>query len=179
MISRLPACAPRPTAGYHGPSLFYTSLCCNMSMRRGKTYNAKRHICEPPPTPTELERLARQVGYAGNPEHKRNPGDFGLTPPSCPRADKSLCDVARIFRRKDALALLRAGIGRGLISRQWVDKFPQNVWAVTEDGQPVEAQLENQAQGTYHGYPMPESDPFRNVVLEQWSRRGLVSEAND
>jgi hypothetical protein len=129
-----------------------------MSMRRGKTYNAKRHICEPPPTPTELERLARQVGYAGNPEHKRNPGDFGLTPPSCPRADKSLCDVARIFRRKDALVLLRAGIGRG---------------------QPVEAQLENQAQGTYHGYPMPESDPFRNVVLEQWSRRGLVSEAND
>ncbi|HSQ08918.1 MAG TPA: hypothetical protein VLM84_14675, partial [Chromatiaceae bacterium] len=87
-----------------------------------------------------------------------NPGDFGLTPPSCPRADKSLCDVARIFRRKDALVLLRAGIGRG---------------------QPVEAQLENQAQGTYHGYPMPESDPFRNVVLEQWSRRGLVSEAND
>jgi hypothetical protein len=150
-----------------------------MSMRRGKTYNAKRHICEPPPTPTELERLARQVGYAGNPEHKRNPGDFGLTPPSCPRADKSLCDVARIFRRKDALVLLRAGIGRGLISRQWVDKFPHIVRAVTEDGQPVEAQLENQAQGTYHGYPMPESDPFRNVVLEQWSRRGLVSEAND
>ena len=27
------------------------------------------------------ERLNQRVVYGGNPEHKRNPGDFGLSPP--------------------------------------------------------------------------------------------------
>ena len=29
--------------------------------------------------------------------------------------------------------------------------FPQNIWAVTLDGSPVEAQLENASSGIYHG----------------------------
>lgn len=37
-----------------------------------------------------LAKLASQVKYGGNPEHKRNPGNFGLTPPSGPRPGKSL-----------------------------------------------------------------------------------------
>lgn len=32
-----------------------------------------------------------------------------------------------------------------------------------------EAQLENHEQGTYHGYPMPESDPLTSQVLAWWS----------
>lgn len=47
-------------------------------------------------------------------------------------------------------------------------KWPQNIWAVTDEGCPVEAQLENQVQGTYHGYPMPEADPMRKEILERW-----------
>jgi hypothetical protein len=30
------------------------------------------------------------------------------------------------------------------------------------------AELENHGQGCYHGYPMPQDDPFRNEVLKQW-----------
>ncbi len=36
------------------------------------------------------------------------------------------------------------------------------------DGVPLEAQLDNQDAGTYHGYPMPEDDPLRVSVLEAW-----------
>ncbi len=145
-------------------------------MRSRTAFNAKRRLCDPRPPEAELLRLSRQVGYGGNPEHKRNPGDFGLTPPAGPRADKSLCDEVGIFRRQEALRLLREGIRRGLISAhlisaQGVNAFPQNVWAVTDDGRPLEAQLENQTRGTYHGYPMPPTDPLRAVILDLWSRR--------
>jgi hypothetical protein len=36
------------------------------------------------------------------------------------------------------------------------------------EGVPLEAQLENAANGTYHGYPMPEDDPFRDIVIARW-----------
>jgi hypothetical protein len=114
------------------------------------------------------EDLLQRVRYGGNPEHKRNPGDFGLTPPSIPRPDKSLCDAVGIFRKPEAEQLLREGIRRGLVSMHERRGFPQNIWAVTKDGQPVEAQLENAERGVYHGYPMPLSDPFFHEVLSRW-----------
>ena len=46
--------------------------------------------------------------------------------------------------------------------------YPQNVWSVSADGVPLEAQLENPANGTYHGYPMPEDDAFREIVISKW-----------
>jgi hypothetical protein len=107
-----------------------------------------------------------KVRYSGNPEHKRNPGDFGLNPPSGPRPGKTLCDQAKIYRRTEALTLLREGLLKGAFSEQERDGWPQNVWAVTEGGEPLEAQLEG--QGIYHGYPMAETDPFREKVLERW-----------
>jgi len=67
------------------------------------------------------------------------------------------------------LRLLWEGIRRGLISNQMRGRFPQNIWAVTSDGAPLEAQLENPDMGIYHGYPLPEHDPFRKRVLERWS----------
>ena len=112
----------------------------------------------------QIEKLR----YAGNPEHKRRPGDFGLDPPSSPRPGKTLCDSVQIFTRSEALQLLREGIEKGTFSEQTRDGWPQNVWAVTQDGYPLEAQLEG--QGSYHGYPMPESDPFRDKVLERWAQ---------
>lgn len=131
-------------------------------------FNPKRRIAAAP-DPDALDDLAARVRYGGNPEHKRNPGDFGLTPPARPRADKSKCDWAGIVERAVALRLLREGIRRGLVSEQRRGGYPQNVWALTDDGYPLEAQLENSVSGAYHGYPMPETDPFRDVVLERWT----------
>jgi len=124
-----------------------------------KSFNPKRRIASAP-AQADLDRWADEVGYGGNPEHKRNPGDFGLTPPSSPRPHKTHCDPAGIFRREQALKLLREGIRRGLVSEQPGDGYPQNVWAVSAEGIPFEAQLENTANGTYHGYPMPKEDPL-------------------
>ena len=100
--------------------------------------------------------------------HKKNPSDFNLTPPSQPQPDKTLCDAVGIVSMREALRLLRKGVTKGLISVQTRGDFPQNIWTVTKDGHPLEAQLENQAQGTYHGYPIPSSDDFREQVLKRW-----------
>lgn len=135
--------------------------------RKRTRFNPKRKVregCDP----ERLAQLAKTVGYGGNPEHKKDPGDFALTPPAQPRSDSTLCDTAGIFRRRQALALLRKGASKGLISERMSGAYPQNIWSVTDDGWPLEAQLENQEQGIYHGYPMPTTDPFRNEILTRW-----------
>lgn len=73
-----------------------------------------------------------------------------------------------IFNRSIALRYLHTGIRKGLISVQSRNNFPQNIWAVTDSGEPLEAQLENLELGAYHGYPMSETDPFREEVLHRW-----------
>ncbi len=133
-----------------------------------KAFNPKRQIASST-REGDLGGLAERVRYGGNPEHKRNPGDFALTPPSLPRADKTLCDLAGILHRAEAERLLREGVRRGLVSQRESQGFPQNVWAVTETGLPLEAQLENAGSGTYHWYPMPEDDAFREEVIEKWN----------
>jgi len=139
-------------------------------MRRSSTYNPKRTVLAPPLTAAQQARLAAlaaSVRYGGNPEHKVNPGDFGLTPPAAPRRGKSLCDTLAIVRRTAALDLLRAGLRHGLVDGRWDGHgWPRQVWAVDAQRNPVEAQLE--ADGVYHGYPMPEADPLREVVLGRW-----------
>ena len=139
--------------------------------RQGRArFNSKRRIKEPAGL-AGMEQLAQRVQYTGNPAHKRNPGDFGLNPPAQPRDDKTLCDDAGIFTKSEAQRLLREGVQRGLISEHTRGEFPQNVWAVTEDGCPLEAELENRTQGAYHGYPVPGNDPFRERILERWNRQ--------
>lgn len=138
-------------------------------MKKRTTYNHKRKIRNAV-DPVYLKKLESSIGYGGNPEHKRNPGDFGLTPPVLPRTDKSLCDWVKIFKRNVALKLLKAGVKKGLVSVREQNGFPKNIWAVTDDGFPLEAQLENQEKGTYHGYPMPEDDDFRNEILDRWNK---------
>jgi hypothetical protein len=116
----------------------------------------------------QLALLASKVGYGGNPEHKKNPGDFGLTPPSDPRLGKSLCDDAGVFTRAVALDLLRQGLKKGLVSDRFEGEWPKNIWSVTTHRRPMEAQLENTVLGTYHGYPMPDNDPLASDVLRRW-----------
>jgi hypothetical protein len=137
-------------------------------MKRRTGFNPKRRIrncCDN----TALAWLLKSVGYSGNPEHKRNPGDFGLPLPSQPRPDKTLCDAAGITAKHEAMDLLKNGIQKGLVSEQQRNGFPQNIWAVTDEGCPMEAQLENEQSGIYHGYPMPITDPFREEVLARWN----------
>lgn len=144
-----------------------------MQPRYGK-FNPKRRLVTPVQARAradELGKLADRAGYGGNPEHKKNPGDFGLTPPSDPRQGKSLCDVAKIFKRDQALNLLRAGLRGGLVSDRMDGEWPYNIWSVSDDGIAIEAQLENPVLGTYHGYPMPETDPFALAVLRRWEQR--------
>jgi len=140
-------------------------------MLRRRTLNPKRRLCPPEALPSRQEALLaqiRNVRYSGNPEHKRNPGDFSLVPPSTPRPGKTLCDQVEIYGRVEALNLPRAGLQRGTFSEQERGGWPQNVWAVTERGEPLEAQPEQ--PGVYHGYPMPATDPFREKVIEAWGR---------
>ena len=139
-------------------------------MPRRRTFNPKRRLFPTEALQARQEALSahmQRVRYSGNPEHKRNPGDYGLNPPGAPRPGKTLCDQVGIYTRTEALTLLLAGLQRGTFSVQERDGWPQNVWAVTEKGEPLEAQLE--AQGVYHGYPMPEADPFREKVLQRWT----------
>jgi len=136
-------------------------------------FNPKRKLLSPAEAEVrsgELRALSSRARYGGNPEHKKNPGDFGLVPPSDPRQGKSLCDVAKIFKRNEAEKLLRAGLSKGLVSVRMVGEWPKNVWAVTDDGFAMEAQLENPEGGAYHGYPMPETDPLSQEVIRRWER---------
>lgn len=138
--------------------------------RRPGRFNTKRKIqyfseC------SVSDDLIKNAKYGGNPEHKKNPGDFGLTPPSSPRTAKSLCDTVDIFTRKIAISYIKDGLRKGMISAQMKGQWPQNIWAVTSDGIPLEAQLENPESGVYHGYPMPESDPFSHEVIKEWKAR--------
>lgn len=135
-------------------------------------FNPKRKMQLPPNGERAVQLLiewSRGFRYAGNPDHKRDPGDFGLTPPSSPKPGKTLCDGAGVFQRSIALDLLREGVARGLISVQKRDGWPQNVWSVTSDGVALEADLSNSETGEYHGYPMPTNDPFRAQVLARWN----------
>lgn len=132
-------------------------------------FNLKRRLIEPKNVdPQQLQSLVKLIGYGGNPEHKKNPGDFGLHPPTGPRLGKSLCDDVAIVKRSEALRLLKLGLMRKMISDRFENGWPKNIWAVTDDGKPLEAQLENSSSGSYHGYPMPESDPFAQQIMKRW-----------
>lgn len=143
-----------------------------MRQRSPNSVNPKRMRPEPSEAElVELQALAAKSRYGGNPEHKKNPGDFGLSPASQPRQGKTLCDAAEIFTRAEALKLLREGFRRGMVSEQERNGWPQNVWAVAENGTPLEAMLENRDSGTYHAYPMFSHDPLRSEVLKRWNRK--------
>lgn len=118
----------------------------------------------------QYEQLAARVVYTGSPLHKSNPGDFGLTPPRDPRPDKTLCDKVSIFKRAKAQELLRRAFQRGVVSSAKArnnNAWPQYVWAVTDDGYPLEAAFDGTG---YHGYPLPdERTPLFFEILKRWN----------
>lgn len=133
------------------------------------SYNPKRKIASELDK-DKLKELASKVKYRGSPYHKRNPGDFGLTPPVAARPDKTLCDGVSIYNKMEAQRLLELGVLKGLISEQIRGEYPQNIWVVAESGIPLEAQLDNRQKGTYHGYPLSANDPFAEEVLRKWNQ---------
>lgn len=140
-------------------------------MAERRRFNHKRLIIAPKPHREILNDLANQVRYVGSPYHKRNPADFRLTPPAQPRPDKTLCDEAGVLGVADAQHWLREGVRRGLISADPRQGYPKHVWAVTDDGIVLEAKYNNEGPGHYHGYPLFEPDPFRQIVLSHWDRQ--------
>ena len=140
--------------------------------RSRRTHNPKRRLRPAPSSDEQFRALGSLAGrtlYGGNPQHKRNPGDFQLMPPSDLRQHKNLCDDAGVFTRSEAARLLREGVRRGLISVYEVKGWPKNVWAVSQNRIAVEAILENETLGTYHGYAMGHGDPLAQEILKRWS----------
>jgi hypothetical protein len=50
-----------------------------LRLRSISGYNSERKLCA---SEAGVDSLASRVSYGSNPEHKRHPGDFGLTPPA-------------------------------------------------------------------------------------------------
>lgn len=115
------------------------------------------------------QELGQQARYTGNPVHKKSPGDFALIPPASPRPDKTLCDKVNIFQRAEASRLLKEAFNRGLVSLAKAENnttWPKHVWAVTEEGCPVEGVYDGQG---YHGYPISdERTPLYEEIMKRW-----------
>lgn len=126
-------------------------------------------------TRTVCNELIGRVSYKGNSEHKKHPNDYGLTPPTNPRPGKALCDAQGSFPKADAEKLLNNGVARLMVSVQRRNGWPQNIWAVNENNEAFESQLENSELGHYHGYPMPADDDFQQIVLREWEKRKHVA----
>lgn len=113
--------------------------------------------------------LRAYAAYQGSPHHKRNPGDFGLIPPSAPRPDKTLCDEATIFNLEIATVLFQRAIDRGLVSESsGAPGFPKQLWVVDDNGRVFEAMHGGVAAGIYHGYPIRREDPLFDRIREAW-----------
>jgi len=120
---------------------------------------------------TEAERQAMRTGaaYEGSAHHKRNRGDFGLTPPAAPRPDKTLCDEAGILERDVARRLFERAIDRGLVSEPTATNgMPKQLWVVDEQGRVFEAMYGGSVAGRYHGYPIRRADPLFGKITRAW-----------
>lgn len=116
--------------------------------------------------------LRANAVYEGSPYHKKNPGDFGLTPPAAPRSDATLCDEAGVTQRAVASALLDAAIDGGLASEATTPEgFPKQIWTVDDQGRVFEAMYGGSRTGCYHGYPIRTKDPLFDRISKIWAQR--------
>ena len=137
-------------------------------------------------SPEQLGELAGRVRYEPSPRHKKTPTEYNLTP-SVLRG--TLCEDSRVFKSgkpstklKKAKTLLRGGIKGGLVSEQWDGEFPKRIWAVTDDGEPFEARLENREQGIYHGFPLLDDSTGDSIVeaaAKLSGKRGMCKQETD
>ena len=122
---------------------------------------------------TDEERafLAEKARYEGSAFHKAKPNDFGLTPPTNPRKDKTLCDEAGVFDKATAKRLFESALAGGLVSEQTTGEgFPKQFWVV-DGGRVYELMYGGSKVGCYHGYPIRDADPLADQVRARWSSR--------
>jgi len=123
---------------------------------------------------TDAQRafLHEQAQYEGSPLHKKEPNNFGLTPPASPRPDKTLCDEAGIFDKEIAIELFHQAIDVGLVSAK--DKatgFPAQMWVIDQNGRVFELIYGGSRTGRYHGYPIRRSNPLFDKISTAWAVR--------
>lgn len=117
----------------------------------------------------KYHELGEKALYTGNPVHKKSAGDFALNPPASPRPDKTLCDAVSIFHKATAARLLKEAFRRGLVSTEKAQNsdWPKHIWAVTDEGHPVEGAHDGQG---YHGYPLPDArTPLYEEIVKRWT----------
>jgi hypothetical protein len=149
-----------------------------ISRPKRRSFNSKRKLLSKEKWQQQSDSLgyfADNVSYKGKSEHKKLPGDFGLSPPANPRSNKSLCDAdfiasSVVFSKNTALQLLKQGMLLGLIDERVHRGWPRHVWAVI-NGIVLEAKQSENCTGAYHGYPVPENDPLYGKILEAWKDR--------
>ncbi len=115
--------------------------------------------------------LVDKASYEGSAFHKAKPNDFGLTPPTNPRKDKTLCDEAGVFDKATAKRLFESAVAGGLVSEQTTGEgFPKQIWVV-DAGRVYELMYGGSKVGCYHGYPIRNADPLADQVRARWSSR--------
>jgi hypothetical protein len=130
----------------------------------------EREIRNTPLSNDERAFLRAHAAYEGSPFHKKEPNNFGLTPPTYPRPDKTLCDEAGITDKAIAFALFARALEVGLVSRAWKDGFPKQIWVVDDGNQVFEVIYGGSTTGRYHGYPVRLRDPLFEQVRAAWGR---------
>ena len=120
----------------------------------------------------ELAHMETMATYRPSPYHKSGSSAAGLQSVPALRPDKTICDRPTSGSARNAADLLKSGFSRGMVSERRRGDWPQNVWAVDEEGIVYEAQLGNLVTGEYHGYPMKQDDSFASFIRDEWKRRG-------
>ena len=119
----------------------------------------------------ELTRMETMATYRPSPYHKSGLSAAGLQTAPAPRPDKTICDGPTSGSGRNAAELLKSGFRRGMVGEQRRGDWPQNVWAVDEEGVVYEGQLGNLETGEYHGYPMKQDDSFASFIRDEWKKR--------
>jgi len=81
---------------------------------------------------------------------------------------KLVATQLKIFNLKTALALLRQGFEKGLVSpsesgKEWLKR----VWAVSKNGEVLEGR--HSGGGRYHGFPVLDDSPIETIVRQRWN----------
>ncbi|MCW5286740.1 hypothetical protein [Verminephrobacter eiseniae] len=138
-----------------------------MRQSRQSQLKDRRAVAPDTVSPADLRALSKKVTYVGHGNHKRFPANYGLTSTS-PRPTKSLCDMTRTILLEEALALLKCGVLKGIISQPRADGFPKYIWSVSAAGEVFEAKSHPNDNGRYHGYPLENEDAMRAHILSIW-----------
>lgn len=132
-----------------------------MPLRRPSPRRTKPHPMRRISNPGEVDAgLLARVSYKPHPQHCGPPYTYAPHKTKCP--DGMDCN--------EALGLLREGLRRSMVPPG--NGLPPSVWAV-DDGTGIvyEARLTNSHTAEYHGFPVLETDPLLDAIIQRWHER--------